>query len=75
MGMATTAAQEISYFGLKPELCIVLPVVLLVLATITVALRVYVRACMIRAWGLDDTFLVIAYVSATSLHAVYLQGS
>lgn len=39
------------------------------IALIFVALRVYVRAVVLKKWGLDDTLLVVAYVSTHVLSA------
>jgi len=36
---------------------------LLALSTITVGLRVYVRTMVMRTFGLDDSFMIAAYVS------------
>lgn len=58
-----TAHEEIASLGLNPTAFIALPAVLLALSTICLALRIYVRSSMIKAWGLDDTFLVITFVS------------
>jgi len=43
------------------------------LTTVCLALRIYVRSSLIKAWGLDDTFLVITYVSIT-LQVVFRQN-
>lgn len=59
----STAQEEIHKYGLQPILYIAIPAVLLVLTNFSLALRAYVRCFMIRAWGVDDTFLVIANVS------------
>lgn len=46
------------------------------IALIFVALRVYVRAVVLKKWGLDDTLLVVSYVSIHILsthHPRYLK--
>lgn len=64
--MPSEASIEIAAYGLKPVAFIALPVVLLILAAIAVALRVYVRAILIRNFGLDDWLLLLAFVGLPS---------
>ena len=68
-----TPQQEIDALGLNAVAFIALPSALLVLTTVCLALRIYVRSSLIKAWGLDDTFLVITYVSIT-LQVVFRQN-
>jgi hypothetical protein len=37
------------------------------LAFVTVALRVYVRTCLVKAFGWDDGLMVLAFVSLPRL--------
>ena len=57
-----SAHEEIVQYGLQPEAFIVMASVFLALSTVVVGLRIYVRGFMTRAWGLDDTLLVLAWV-------------
>jgi len=57
-----TMSPDVATFGLEPYWFIIFPVVLWVLASIFIALRVYVRVWMIRAPGIDDYVLLAAYV-------------
>jgi len=59
----SSVQDQISQLGLQPVAFIAVAAVFVTLATIAVALRVHVRAYMIRSWGLDDTLLVLAGVS------------
>lgn len=42
----------------------------LAIATLLVSLRVYVRTMIVRGYGLDDTFMVLALVSAVVINRV-----
>lgn len=57
---AALAIGGLSNYGVK---FIVTASILLVLATVALGLRIYVRGYMLRAFGLDDWLLIIAYVS------------
>lgn len=35
-----------------------------VLSWLTVSLRVYVRGCLMKTWGKDDSYMVVCLVSA-----------
>ncbi|PNS20988.1 hypothetical protein CAC42_3325 [Sphaceloma murrayae] len=59
---AQIAAFEVEYFKLEPDWFITLTAILVVLVTICLCLRVYVRGFMIRAFGKDDWVLITAYV-------------
>lgn len=47
----------------RADVILAIGIVLTVVAAVFVALRVYVRAFMIRKWGADDTLLASAFVS------------
>ncbi|GAB7355681.1 hypothetical protein MBLNU459_g6385t1 [Dothideomycetes sp. NU459] len=66
-------AYEDAEIGLKPMYFIVLPSVLLALATISVSLRLYVRAFMIKALGLDDWLLIFAYVVFIANAVIFIE--
>jgi len=57
-----SAQEEIGKYHLHPDAYIALGAVLLAVSTVTLGLRVYVRGWMTRAWGLDDTLLVLSWV-------------
>jgi hypothetical protein len=40
------------------------------LSLVTTALRCYVRLRIIESWGLDDTFIFMAFVSPVSLYVI-----
>ena len=56
-------SPDVAKYGLLPRVIIILPIPFLFLATIAIALRLYVRIVTIRSFGWDDAFLVAAYVS------------
>lgn len=62
MTQADRAALEIDYFNLEPDWFIILTSILVVLVTICLGLRIYVRGFMIRAFGKDDFVLITTYV-------------
>ncbi|KAJ0311401.1 hypothetical protein Brms1b_008382 [Colletotrichum noveboracense] len=47
----------------RSDMILAIGIVMTVVATVFVALRVYVRAFMIRKWGADDTLLASAFIS------------
>lgn len=59
----SSVQEQIAELGLQPVAFIAVAAVFMTLAITAIALRVYVRAYMLRTWGLDDTLLVIAGVS------------
>lgn len=46
--------------------------VFLILDTVAVAARVYVRTMMIRGFGYDDAVLCLSFVGQTSIHFLHL---
>ncbi|GAB7343798.1 hypothetical protein MBLNU457_1769t1 [Dothideomycetes sp. NU457] len=58
----SSVQDQIAELHLQPVAFIAVAAVFVTLAIIAVALRVYVRAYMLRAWGLDDTLLVLAAI-------------
>ncbi|TKX21233.1 hypothetical protein C1H76_6774 [Elsinoe australis] len=62
MTQADRAALEIDYFNLEPDWFIILTSILVVLVTICLGLRIYVRGFMIRAFGKDDFVLITTYL-------------
>lgn len=54
-------SEQIAFFHLRPTLLIAVPAVLLTLSTICVCLRFYVRAVMIKSFGVDDWLLLLAF--------------
>lgn len=61
--MVSIAAHEIAEYRLIPRTYTGVSLVLILLATVSVCLRVYVRGFMIRTFGTDDWLLLVAYVS------------
>lgn len=59
----TEAQREIKLYELKPDVYIYLPIVMFILVLISLLLRVYTRAILIKAFGLDDWLLLLAFVS------------
>ncbi|KZL86530.1 integral membrane protein [Colletotrichum incanum] len=70
IGAVGTNLPENSYESLV-DLILGVTVALLVVATIFVALRVYVRAIVIKKWRVDDTLLVLSFL-AVLLHDVMM---
>ncbi|KAF2155502.1 hypothetical protein K461DRAFT_290530 [Myriangium duriaei CBS 260.36] len=56
------AATEIAAYGLNPDAYIIVATVSFVLVTIAVTLRVYVRTIITNSFGLDDWFLLAAWI-------------
>ncbi|KAF4548240.1 Hypothetical protein D9617_30g011450 [Elsinoe fawcettii] len=69
---AQRAAFEIKYFNLEPDWFIILTSILIVLVTICLSLRVYVRGFLIRAFGKDDWVLITAYIIFLVDAGIYL---
>ncbi|KAG8624330.1 hypothetical protein KVT40_007397 [Elsinoe batatas] len=69
---AQRAAFEVQYFNLQPDWFIIFTSVLVVLVTICLGLRVYVRGFMIRAFGKDDWVLITAYIIFLVDAGIYL---
>ena len=59
---STEAQAEIEQYDLHPMALIGVSAAMLFLATIPVLLRFYVRAMMLRSFGLDDWLLLLAFV-------------
>lgn len=72
--MTPEVASEIKAFGLKPELYIILPLVILFLVTIAISLRFYTRAIVSRSVGADDWVLLVAYIVFIVDIATVVQG-
>lgn len=56
-------SPEVKEYGLKPLAILIVPAPFLLLSTIALSLRLYVRGFMIKAFGWDDILLCVAYVS------------
>ena len=48
--------------SLRANMVFAIPLLFLILATIAIALRLYVRIFMTRSFGKDDAYLIAAYV-------------
>lgn len=53
---------EVAIFGLQPITFIAVASVFMILSAIAVSLRIWVRGIMLRAFGWDDGFLLLALV-------------
>ena len=62
MSSEQIAATEILYFRLRPDWLITLTSIFIVLVTICIALRFYVRAILIKSIGKDDWVLLLAFL-------------
>ena len=60
---AATAVIEIAQYRLHPREFVAVPATFIALATVAVSLRVYVRAAMLKTFGVDDWLLLLAFVS------------
>ncbi|KAF2156493.1 hypothetical protein K461DRAFT_265871 [Myriangium duriaei CBS 260.36] len=60
--MMSEADKEIAAYGLKPDAYLAESIVSLFLVTIAVSLRIYVRTIVTKSFGLDDWFLLAAWV-------------
>ena len=65
-------SPDVARYHLHPVAIIVLPIPLVILSTIAISLRLWVRTRVVRAFGRDDTFLVIAHVSANLIKYIAL---
>lgn len=54
--------EQLAYFQIHKYLIISVAPIAAVLVTLALSLRVYVRAVLIKAFGVDDWLLVAAYV-------------
>ncbi|KAI8315269.1 hypothetical protein K4K61_002303 [Colletotrichum sp. SAR11_59] len=56
----------------RSDTILAMGIVMTVVATVFVALRVYVRAFLIRKWGADDTLLASAFVAFVTIKIAFL---
>lgn len=61
-----SAAEQIKQYQLQPQLFIAIPSIFIVLTSFAVALRIHVRAIMLKTFGADDWLLLVAFVSPTA---------
>ena len=64
------AQKEIKEFGLEPIQLMVIPAVFVGIISLLLPLRIYVRAKMLRSYGLDDWLLLNAFVCKVVCHAI-----
>ena len=61
------AEKEIALYGLAPRALIAVATIFLGLSMILLPARIYVRAGMLKSFGLDDWMLVAAFVSLVTI--------
>lgn len=60
-------SPDVAKYNLHPIAIIVMPIPLAILASIALSIRLWVRCCLVRSFGRDDVFLILAYVRRATL--------
>lgn len=55
-------SPDVAKYNLHPIAIIVVPIPLVILSSIAISLRLWVRCCLVRSFGRDDVFLILAHV-------------
>lgn len=55
-------SPDVAEYNLHPIAIIVLPIPLAVLSSIAISIRLWIRCCLVRSFGRDDVFLILAHV-------------
>lgn len=58
-------SPDVAEYNLHPMAIIVMPIPLAILASIALSIRLWVRCCLVRSFGRDDVFLILAHVRRT----------
>lgn len=64
---ATMVSPDVAKYDLHPFAIIVLPIPLMILSSIAISIRIWIRSSLIRSFGRDDVLLILAHVRKAAL--------
>ncbi|KAG9657704.1 hypothetical protein KCU98_g2736, partial [Aureobasidium melanogenum] len=65
-------SPDVATYNLHPIAIIVLPIPLAVLSSIALSIRLWIRCCLVRSFGRDDVFLILAHICFLAACGIFI---
>ncbi|KAG9687580.1 hypothetical protein KCU76_g10223, partial [Aureobasidium melanogenum] len=65
-------SPDVAEYNLHPMAIIVMPIPLAILASIALSIWLWVRCCLVRSFGRDDVFLILAHICFLAACGIFI---